>query len=110
MEYQLTEAILIRFIKISNQYHFVPVIIFIPGTSDTVTDKKRRQWLGLFAQERGIPFLDLTAPIHEVSRNEAFIPKNVHFNPHGNEIVARELHRFLTEKVVKPLKHSNMTR
>jgi len=110
MEYKLMEAILLRFIELSNLHHFVPAIIFIPGTSDTVPDKERRQWLGLFAQEKAIPFLDLSAPIHEVSRNEAFIPKNYHFNPHGHEIVARELHRFLTEKVVKPLKHSNMTR
>jgi hypothetical protein len=109
MEYKLTETILLRFIELSNRHHFVPAIIFLPGRLDEVPDKERRQWLGLFAKERGVPFLDLTAPIFEVSRNEAFIEENYHFNPNGHKIVAGELHRFLMEKVIKYLKHSDLT-
>ncbi len=97
-EYKLTEAILIRFIELSHLYHFVPVIIFIPGSSEHVNDKERRQWLGSFAKDQDISYLDLSVAIHRVNRNEAYIPKNAHFNVQGHEIVAREIHRFLKEQ------------
>ena len=75
MDFKITEAILIRFIELSHLFHFEPVIIFIPGDRDHVNDQERRRWLGRFARDHGIPYLDLIAAIYKVSRNEAFIPK-----------------------------------
>lgn len=60
--FDLNAAILDRFLELSRIHGFRPVIIFLPGNSDTCNDKKRRAWLQQYSKRYDIPFLDLTNP------------------------------------------------
>jgi hypothetical protein len=99
-EWQLNEAILDRFLKLEKIHGFAAAIIFLPGIADTKADKRRRYWLRDYAQNKKTPFLDLSDPIHNADVNRVFIPKDPHLNLEGHKIVARELERFLVQRVV----------
>jgi hypothetical protein len=99
-EFDLNAAILDRFLQLSESHSFLPAIIFLPGRADTAIDKARRSWLGQYAKRNAVTFLDLTEPIHKLARQQVFITRNWHLNPHGHQIVAIELHRFLAEQVL----------
>ena len=95
----LNAGILDRFLKLAELHSFVPVVIFLPGRSDTSSDKTRRAWLRQYAERHDTPFLDLTEPIHKEDQ-KAFITRNWHLNPHGHHIVATEVRRFISEQVL----------
>jgi hypothetical protein len=99
-EWELIEAILDRFVELSDVYGFLPVIIFLPGTCDCPSDKVRRTWLGQYAKRHGTPFLDLTASIHKPRRERAvFIKGNPHYNPYGHRIIAENVRHFLKTRL-----------
>jgi hypothetical protein len=99
-QWELSQAILDRFLKLGKSHKFAPAIIFLPGIADTKNDKRRRYWLRDYTQNKQTPFLDLSDPIHNAGVNRVFIPKNHHLNPEGHRIVARELERFLVQRIV----------
>jgi hypothetical protein len=100
-QWDLDEAILDRFGELAEQQPFQKAIIFLPGTLDTETDQKRRFWLGHYASRHATAFLDLSDPIHKMG-DQAFIERDQHLSPAGHQLVARELDRFLSERI-KPL-------
>lgn len=100
VEFDLNAVILDRFLKLTQVHSFLPAIIFLPGTADTATDKRRRAWLRQYAQRHATPFLDLTEPLHNIGREHVFITNNWHLNPYGHQIVATELRRFIAEQVL----------
>jgi hypothetical protein len=89
-----------RFLQLSELHSFLPAIIFLPGRADTAVDKARRVWLRQYAKHNAVTFLDLTESIHQMDRQQVFITRNWHLNPHGHQIVATELHRFIVERVL----------
>jgi len=95
-EWDLNQAILDRFEQIGDQQPFRKAIIFLPGTSDTSSDKKRRFWLRQYAEHHATPFLDLSDAIHKIG-GQAFLEGDNHLSPTGHLVVARELDRFLSE-------------
>lgn len=99
--FDLNRAILDRFLDLAKLHRFTPLIIFLPGRSDTKNDKKRRTWLSQYAERHETPFLDLTDHILSKGTDLIFIKNNWHLNPHGQQIVAIELHRFLAEQILK---------
>jgi hypothetical protein len=62
--YDLNRAILDRFRANADEHDFGPVVIFIPGRSDTDEDQERREWLRQWCARSDTPFLDLTEAIH----------------------------------------------
>ncbi len=107
--YDLNSAILDRFLELARTHHFQPVIIFLPGWSDTPTDKKRRTWLQQYARMHQVPYLDVSEPIHRHKWDEVFIKNNWHFNPMGHHIVAEQLHRFLKNEISGKLAFKSTT-
>ncbi len=99
-EYDLNEAILNRFAKLSKLHNFVPVIIFLPGTGDTPLYKQRRNWLREYSIRNKILYLDLSEQIHGAGKKNVFIKDNFHYNPKGHRIVALELSNFLSKEVL----------
>lgn len=98
--WKLHEAILDRFLELAALHSFAPVIIFMPGTADTKSDKERRLWLRQYAERNRTPFMDLSDPIHKAGQDQAFIEGDPHLSPYGHKLVANELRRFLTERVL----------
>ena len=98
-QWSMHEAIFDRFVELAAHHSFIPTIVFLPGTGDIPIDKRRRAWLQEYSQEHNVPFLDLSAPIHNAGK-QAFIRDNPHYNPYGHQIVAKELYYFLAEQVV----------
>jgi hypothetical protein len=95
-ELNLNAAILDRFREHASVASFKPVLLFLPGTSDTPKDKERRAWLRAYAERTEVTFLDLTEPILARPKSETlFIPDNWHLNPSGHRVVATELRRLL---------------
>jgi hypothetical protein len=95
--FRLNEAILDRFLKLAAAHGFVPVVTFLPGTSDTPDDQARRAWLRQYAERYRIAFLDLTGPIHRAGPG-AFLPQDPHLSAKGHQIVALEMQRFLARQ------------
>jgi hypothetical protein len=98
--YTLNGAILSRFINLSSEYDYKPVIVFLPGQYDTENDIKRRTWLKEYATSKKVAFVDLTEPILGAGMKNVFIKNNWHYNPLGHRITAEEIKRFLSEKVL----------
>jgi hypothetical protein len=100
-EYDLNEAILNRFVKLSKLHNFIPVIIFLPCAGDTPLYKQRRNWLREYSIRNKISYLDLSEQIHGAGKENVFIKDNFHYNPKGHRIVAFELSNFLSKEVLK---------
>ena len=98
--YDLNEAILDRFLKLSEDFAFAPAFVFLPGEYDTSNDIERRTWLKNYTLMRKVPFVDLTEPIHAAGRKNTFIKDNWHYNPVGHRTVAAEIKKFLVNKVL----------
>jgi hypothetical protein len=98
-QWDLNQAILDRFEQLADTQPFQKAIIFLPGTDDTRTDQERRSWLRQYASRRATPFLDLSDTIHKLGK-QVFIENDPHLNPAGHQVVARELDRFLSERVL----------
>jgi lysophospholipase L1-like esterase len=94
-EWDLNAAILDQFRDHAAHAPFKLVLVFLPGTSDTANDIKRRTWLRAYAERTGCPFLDLTDPILGGDRESRFIANNWHLNSRGHAVVAREVRRVL---------------
>ena len=93
--YDLNGALLDRFIELSEEHGFKPVVMFLPGKKDTPSDKARRGFLHDWAQQSSVPYLDLTDPVHSAGVENTYIAGNFHWNARGHEIAAQELHRLL---------------
>jgi len=89
--YDLNGALLDRFIELSGEYNFDPVVIFLPGKKDTRPDRVRRGFLEDWTKRNSVPYLDLTDPLHSAGVENTYIPGNYHWNAKGHEIAAREL-------------------
>ena len=98
-QWDLNQAILDRFEQLADQQPFQKAIIFLPGTDDTRADQERRSWLRQYASRHATPFLDLSDAIHKMGK-QVFIKDNPHLNPAGHQVLARELDRFLSERVL----------
>lgn len=97
--YQLNGALLDRFLANSVEHGFVPVTVFIPGSGDTQEDKERRGFLRAWAEGHGVPYLDLTDPIHSAGVSNMYIERNWHWNPTGHRIAGERIHALLATEV-----------
>jgi len=93
------EAILDRFRELADEHDFGLGIVFLPGRADVSVDRDRRAWLADYSGRFGVPFLDLTEPVHRPPRSEVFIRGNPHWNPAGHRLVADELQSFVDENL-----------
>jgi len=93
--FPLNEAILDRVVELGAQHRFTPAIVFAPGPRDWSDDRRRRRWLGAYAEHRHVPFLDLTEPVQAAGAEALYLRDDAHWNPEGHRLVARELQRFL---------------
>lgn len=93
--YDLNEALLNRYLELSREYDFEPMTVFIPGRADTAEDQERRGFLEAWAERNGVPYLDLTEPIHSAGVRRVYITRNWHWNPKGHRIASEEIHRAL---------------
>ncbi len=97
--YELNSALLDRFRDNAQTQNFIPAVIFLPGKSDTEEDKERRGFVNDWAKQNGIPFADLTTPIHSAGVEQLYIKKNWHWNPEGHRVAAEALHRFVKREL-----------
>lgn len=98
-QWDLNQAILDRFEQLAVTHRFQKAIIFLPGREDTRHDRERRSWLEQYASRHATPFLDVSDAIHRMGE-QVFIEDNPHLNPAGHRVVAGELDRFLSERVL----------
>ncbi len=99
--FALNEALIDRFQAIARRLHAAPVILFLPGRSDTEGDRERRSRLAGWAGARGIPFRDLTTLIHEPGPDQTFLTDNWHMSERGHRIVGEALHALLASSVLR---------
>ena len=93
--FDLNGALLDRFIALSEKYGFDPVILFLPGKTDTPIHKRERAFLNSWTAERSVPYLDLTPIIHGAGVSNTYIRDNWHWNPQGHRIAAEAVLGFL---------------
>jgi hypothetical protein len=98
--FDINAALLNRFLQNSREHGFVPVLVFIPGKSDTRSDRKRRSFLADWADAEGVAYLDLTQAIHGAGVENTYIPNNFHWNAAGHRIAAEQLHALLKARVM----------
>lgn len=98
--WELHRALLDRLRALAASHRFRFAIVFLPGEHDPARDQERRRWLGRYAAEHDLPFLDLTQAIQGPERDEVFLPRNPHYNPGGHRIVAEQLGGFLRAAVL----------
>ena len=93
--YALNEALLDRYLRLASATGFRPAVAFFPGTGDTDRDRERRRFLGRWASAHGVPYVDLTGPVHATGVEKAYIRDNWHWNALGHRVAAGELAGFL---------------
>jgi hypothetical protein len=93
--FDINGALLERFLELSGNFSFDPVILFLPGKTDTPIHKRERKFLGKWTADRNIPYLDLTPIIHGAGVVNTYIADNWHWNPNGHRIAAEAVHEFL---------------
>jgi hypothetical protein len=102
-EWRLNAAILDRYLELAEQHSFRPAIIFLPiypGKERTTFNKSFIR-LKSYAQRHRVPFLDLSGPFQVAGWGRVLIEKNVHLNSLGHTIVATEVLRFLSQRVLR---------
>lgn len=99
--FALNEALVDRFQSLAGGLGASPVILFLPGRSDTEVDRERRARLRGWAQARKIPFSDLTEPLHTPGVTETFLPGNWHWNERGHRLAGEALHALLATDVLR---------
>jgi lysophospholipase L1-like esterase len=77
------------------------VLVYLPGLGDYKVNPLGASWRAFVREEaarQGIPFLDLIEPLQKVPSTEidSLFEPDGHYSPAGNDFVARELHRNLT--------------
>ena len=92
--YELNGALLNR-LRDASRTGVTLAVVFLPGHGDTDEDQERRRWLREWAEQSGVPFLDLTQTIHGAGIPATHLPNNSHFNEHGHRLAAETIHRFL---------------
>ena len=97
--FDLNGALFDRFAALAREHDFAPVVVFIPGKSDTPEDRQRRGFLSSWAARTRVPFLDLTDSIHGAGRDNVFIKDNWHWNPEGHRIAGTQLREFIARHV-----------
>jgi len=95
--FDLHTALLDRFLQDAGAEGFRPVILFLPGKTDTPVDKQRRAFLEQWSQAHSVPYLDLTAAIYATGVKETYLRNNWHWNATGHRIAAQQLRMFLDE-------------
>ncbi len=90
--YPLNEAILDRFRTLAAEHRFAPVLLFLPARADGVDDRRRRRWLGAWAAAHGVPFADLTEPLHAAGVARVYLDADPHWNARGHALVAELVH------------------
>ena len=99
--FALNEALIDRFQALARQLGAEPVILFLPGRADTEVDRVRRGKLRQWAENRGMPFRDLTNLIQDSRTNENFLPENWHWSERGHRIAGEALHSLLSTSVLR---------
>jgi len=97
--FDLNGALLDRFAALARERDFAPVLLFIPGRSDTAEDQQRRGFLSSWAAHAKVLYLDLSDPIHAAGSDSVFIEDNWHLNPEGHRIAGAELREFIARHV-----------
>jgi hypothetical protein len=100
--YDLNEALLDRYLKDSGTIGFRPVVAFFPGRGDTDEDQERRGFLKQWTTRHDVPYLDLTAAIHDAGVDNVYLVDNWHWNPSGHRLAAQQLRSVLHRLLDKP--------
>jgi hypothetical protein len=90
--FPLNEAILDRFRALAAAHRFAPVLLFLPARHDGFDDRRRRAWLRGYADAHGVPFLDLTEPLHAAGVDRLYLEADSHWNAAGHRAVADLVH------------------
>ena len=93
--FDINAALLERFMELSENHEFEPVILFLPGKTDTPIHKRERAFLNTWTSERSVPYLDLTPVIHGAGVSNTYIAGNWHWNPEGHRIAAEAVLDFV---------------
>jgi hypothetical protein len=94
--FPLTAAILERFVARAEHDGFVAAIAFLPGVTRGFDDRRRQEFLREWAEERGVPYLDLTEQLTAAGGPRLYIQGDGHWNPEGHRVVADLMHAFIT--------------
>lgn len=97
--FPLNEAILDRFLDLSEAHAFVPVVVYAPSPDDGWDDRMRRDFLGGWAADRGARFLDLGDAIARAGGKALYLDSDSHWNAAGHAVVAAEMTRYLERAV-----------
>lgn len=93
---RLNRAILERFVDLSRQHGFAPLVVLIPGFwDDYPIDIERRTLLEEFAARHRIAFLDGSEALEPAAKKDVYIPGDIHLNAAGHELLARTLRKRL---------------
>lgn len=98
--YELNEALVNRFDSLAKAHGAKPAILFLPGRGDTEEDRTRRSTLAGWAKRLGIPFRDLTDPLHGAGVEQTYIVDDFHWNEKGHRITGEVLHALLASEVL----------
>jgi hypothetical protein len=96
---ELNGALLARYEALAKSMGFTPVVVFVPGLTETEGDRARRTFLTQWVVARQIRFLDLTPAIYGAGVANTFIKDNWHWSPLGHRIAAQELLRVLSQQL-----------
>jgi hypothetical protein len=101
--FALHEALVDHFQSQVNRLGASPVILFLPGRSDTEIDRERRATLRRWAAARRIPFRDLTELLHMTSMTvaETHLADDWHWNERGHRLAGEALHSLLATEVLR---------
>ncbi|MGQ0643301.1 MAG: SGNH/GDSL hydrolase family protein [Gemmatimonadaceae bacterium] len=100
-QYPLNEALLDRFLELTKQLNATPVVVFFPGTHDTVQGRERRAFLRSWAESKGVVHGDFTDVVHRAGVEKTYIPNNFHWDEYGHEVAGRALHELLATRVLR---------
>jgi hypothetical protein len=89
---ELNRALVARFQELTAGLGATPVILFLPGRSDTAVDQERRAHLARWAAAGRIAFHDFTDVLHGAGVEETYLPGNWHWSEHGHRLAGEALH------------------
>jgi hypothetical protein len=99
---RLNRAILERFVALSSQHAFVPLLVLIPGFwEDHPVDIERRQLMEEVAERHQVAFLDASDALKQAGKKNAFIGGDIHLNAFGHEVLARALRERLSRMTTR---------
>lgn len=92
--YPLTAAILDRWRDLGRRHGFRPLLVFIPRERDGFEDRRRRRWLGAWAREANVPYVDLTDVMH-AGGPPRYLAHDPHWSPVGHRLAAEAIRPLL---------------